>query len=227
MVFKGHAVALIIYLAALLFFLCKNCSSKATHDFYVTSGVQNYTEGEAICKRLGYDGLGVAKTPEAYHDMMDILSGHLKDPPDGVYIGIRKYLDIGQLIWDDGSAMAEDNPSYYSLVGSGLYGRISTGGKIELGVGLYTRNALCSKYHTKAFIHGRTVHGKQPDVVSSNLSTITVVSFLACVLQCGQNYRCRAAEFNSHSFTCTTLGPGSYTGLTDNPQVSTFIRQGF
>ncbi|GFO39141.1 hypothetical protein PoB_006564600 [Plakobranchus ocellatus] len=226
MALRVHGYTYVLISAALTFVWCEDCSCRATHDFHLTSGIQNFTEGERVCKSLGYDGLAVAKSPEAYHDMLDILAGILKNPEDGVYLAIRGHLDIGQLVWDDGSTMAEDTPSSYSLRhGGGLMGRLTTNRKVRLGDGVWNRAAVCGNYHTKAFSYGRAAHGKQPAGVSSNLNRVSVVSFLDCALQCGQDYKCRAAKFNSLSLTCVTFGSGSYTALADNPHVSTFIRK--
>ena len=75
--------------------------------------------------------------------------------------------------------------------------------------------------------HGVTVLGHQPAGVSSSLSVTNVMSYLECVLLCGQDHRCRVAEFNFDLLTCVTLGPGSHSGLTPNPQSQTFVRNGF
>ncbi|GFS03683.1 hypothetical protein ElyMa_002893100 [Elysia marginata] len=75
--------------------------------------------------------------------------------------------------------------------------------------------------------HGVSTPGHQAVGVSSSLSVTKVFSYLECVLLCGQDHRCRAAEFNSDLLTCMTLGPGSYSGFTANVNSQMFVRNGF
>ena len=41
-------------------------TSGAMFDFYVTETSQNFTEQEKNCRDIGYDGLAVISTPEAF-----------------------------------------------------------------------------------------------------------------------------------------------------------------
>ncbi|GFR78076.1 hypothetical protein ElyMa_003985600 [Elysia marginata] len=178
-------------------------------------------------------------------------------PDNGFYIGLRNDSETHFVAWDDGSFLVEDIPfgtnaldqdfttRQSSQNGSPVQSQRITGpvktdhrpsqnGSPALSkriTGLETAgvfHAGCASYvNLPTEAHGVSKPGHQAVGVSSSLSLTKVFSYLECVLLCGLDHRCRAAEFNSDLLTCMTLGPGSYSGFTANVNSQMFVRNGF
>ncbi|KAK3764488.1 hypothetical protein RRG08_055653 [Elysia crispata] len=200
-------------------------------DFHVIPTRQNFQNGESLCRGLGYDGLAIISSPEIYRYALQLTKPvRTNNETCGVYVGLRRNPQTHMMTWDDGSSSAEDSPWFanVSLYPKLHYGVMHRVGNLASSHGTWEQYSLCGNHNnlpTKAL--GVTALGQQPDGVSSSLSVVKVPSYLECVLLCGRDYRCRAAEFNSDLLTCMTLGPGSYTGLTANGQSQTFVRNGY
>ncbi|KAK3788167.1 hypothetical protein RRG08_042861 [Elysia crispata] len=200
-------------------------------DFHVIPTRQRFQSGESLCQGLGYDGLAIISSPEMYRYTLKLTKLlRANEPIHGLYVGLRRNPQTHLMTWDDGSSCAEDTPWLVdiSLYPQLDYGVLNRAGDLSLSSGTWGQYSLCGNHNNLSTeAQGITARGQQPDGVSSSLSLITVPSYLACVLLCGRDYRCRAAEFNSNLLTCMILGPGSYTGLKANVQSQTFVRIGY
>ncbi|KAK3788168.1 hypothetical protein RRG08_042862 [Elysia crispata] len=201
-------------------------------DFHVIPTRQSYQSGESLCRGLGYDGLAIISSPEMYRYALQLTKPlRTNDQTCGVYVGLRRNsVETHLMTWDDGSSFAEDTPWLVdiSLYPQLDYGVLNRAGDLTLSSGTWGQYSLCGNHNnlpTEA--QGITAVGQQPDSVSSSLSVIKVPSYMECVLLCGRDCRCRAAEFNSNLLTCMILSPGSYTGLKASGQSQTFVRNGY
>ncbi|RUS89921.1 hypothetical protein EGW08_002273 [Elysia chlorotica] len=202
-------------------------------DLLVIPKAQAFVTGEEACRSLGYDGLAVLKHPETYRLALELslaLRTTSYSGRSGLYVGLRRDSVTGVLTWDDGSECASDLPWAVdtNLYPTTPYGVMSLTGHLTLSYGKAAHYAICGKYSqfpTEAL--GTSVFGQQPSEVSSRLAEIKTPSYLECVFLCGQDFRCRAAQFNLDLLTCVILGPGSYKGLEANAKSQTFIRNDY
>ncbi|KAK3788149.1 hypothetical protein RRG08_042843 [Elysia crispata] len=200
-------------------------------DFHVIPTRQRFQSGQSLCRGLDYDGLAIISSPEMYRYALQLTKPlRTNDQDCGVYVGLRRNPQTHLMTWDDGSSCAEDTPWIVdvNLTPQLDYGVMTRPGRFSLSSGTWGQYSLCGNHNNlTSEVQGITARGQQPDGVSSSLSVIKVPSYLECVLLCGQDYRCRAAEFNSDLLTCMILGPGSYAGLKANGQSQTFVRNGY
>ncbi|GFR78088.1 hypothetical protein ElyMa_003986000 [Elysia marginata] len=150
----------------------------------------------------------------------------------GLYIGLRNNTDTKLVTWDDGTALASDLPWKNEDDANNLngrpFGRLHRLANLIATRGTQSKMALCGNHvNLPTEAHGASNPGQHAVGVSSSLSVTKVFSYLECVLLCGQDHRCRAAEYNSDLLTCMTLGPGSYSGLAGNINSQMFVRNGF
>ncbi|GFS18924.1 hypothetical protein ElyMa_001534000 [Elysia marginata] len=181
---------------------------------------------EQKCKDLGYDGLAVLNTPEAFNYAIKIANiAH------GVYIGIQYKPELGQALWDDGTTFGSDLPFHSPPPFTDpdkSFGRIIWSKKIAVGEAAQARPALCSKYNqTSSESTGSTLSGELQTTSRTVLFVSRILSFQECAVLCGMTSDCRAAEFNSNLFTCTVIGQYTSTGQSANPYVFTYMRQTF
>ncbi|KAK3787221.1 hypothetical protein RRG08_048861 [Elysia crispata] len=203
-------------------------------NFHVIETLQNATEGEQLCREMSYDGLAILSSPEMYNYALTITHTLRASTTRGMYIGLKASTTRGMYIglkyspetavthWEDGTLPAADTPWKDATVAQEEFGLLFSAGLLRMTKGRYHRYALCGYQ-----VQGSTAVGQQPTGVSSSLSVATAPSYMACVLLCGRDNQCRAAEFNSDLLTCILLGPGSYSGLTTFPSGTTFLRGGF
>ncbi|GFS03669.1 hypothetical protein ElyMa_002892700 [Elysia marginata] len=217
----------IVLLLPLLFF---SLGRGKLFNFHAIQTRHSFEDSELLCQGLGYDGLAVVSSPEMHVYALS-LTETLRASGRGFFIGIGKNSDTHLVKWDDGTFPAEDTPwtrsSNYTGYTFAHRFMISSGGLYKALVNK-TRTALCG-YHANLSTEANGVShpGQHAVDVSSSLSVTKVFSYLECVLLCGQDHRCRAAEFNSELLTCMKLGPGSYTGLVANINSQMFVRNGF
>ncbi|GFO20324.1 hypothetical protein PoB_004682900 [Plakobranchus ocellatus] len=191
-------------------------------DFGTITTKQNF---EKLCRKKGYDGLAVINSPEALKVAMKLAKQDFRDFSK-IFIGLRYRPETRSIAWDDGTPVASDTPEMSDVVGNTKtpYGRLSDEGTVNLGTGLVPGQAICGMHKNLATeAHGYTVHGQQPVGVSSSLFQISVFSYLECAVVCGQDNRCKAAEFKTNELTCAIFGPGSYD-LDANSNSITYVR---
>ncbi|KAK3764721.1 hypothetical protein RRG08_042031 [Elysia crispata] len=200
-------------------------------DFHIISSRQSSSDGEMLCQSLGYDGLAIINAPEMFTYAIRITVA-LRATGHGLYLGLRNKSDTNLVNWDDGTFPAQDlpwkpNPQSWDFTYN-HYGILSHTGYYRALSNEEKKYAVCGNHEnlpTEAF--GTTILGQQPTGISSSLSVTKVLSYLECVLLCGQDHRCRVAEFKIDFLTCMTLGPGSYESFSVNVQSKTFVRKGF
>ncbi|KAK3764722.1 hypothetical protein RRG08_042032 [Elysia crispata] len=199
-------------------------------DFHVISRRQSFHAGEILCQNLGYDGLAVINSPEMFAYALRI-SRTVRATGHGLYLGLRNSTDTNLFTWDDGTFPAQDEPWVPDSINRDFtyshYGVLSNIGYLRL-FDTYKKYAICGNHEnlpTEA--HGVTKFGQQPTNVGSILSNTKAVSYLECVLLCGQDHRCRMAEFNFDLLTCMTLESVAFVRFIPNKQFQTFVRNGF
>ncbi|GFS03835.1 hypothetical protein ElyMa_006480800 [Elysia marginata] len=200
-------------------------------DFLFIEERRNSTSQEEFCNDLGYDGLAVLSTPEAFGYAVKITEHARTASWQNVFIGLHYKPELGLLLWDDGTSPRSDSPFLNNPVlvdPSSPFGRLNLNDHLRFGGGTNNHTALCGNhknYPTES--SGRTVSGELVTTSRTILSVSKLSSYLECAVLCGFTSECRAAEFNSDLFTCTLTGAYSSSGTGTNPRVLTFVRQTF
>ena len=199
------------------------------------SQVLNYTDNVSLCKSKGYDGLALVKSPEQYTTAVRILAPLLTDTlyHSGFYIGLIYNADAHIIEWKDGTPAGVDKemPSrnLFRPMASRPYGRLSLKFEFTMDQGSHQRLALCGNdknLPTQAIGLTRMSSEPVPITKSHVLSEIRSPSYLECVVQCGADYRCRVAAFDTELQTCTTYGPGTMS-IQPHPMIISFFRNGY
>ncbi|RUS69315.1 hypothetical protein EGW08_022921 [Elysia chlorotica] len=117
-------------------------------DFHFVHTLQNSTDSARICANLGYDGLAIVKSPEAYNHFLKISLPWRTEYGRGVYIGFSALPDTTTLTWQDGSVLAPDMPWGTDLPGTdwvtgSMTGFVSESGRMRLASGSSLKFALC------------------------------------------------------------------------------------
>ncbi|RUS74478.1 hypothetical protein EGW08_017753 [Elysia chlorotica] len=196
-------------------------------DFHVIDTLQNAQDGSRVCKALMYDGFAVLNSPESYNHALRISQALRKKKRIGMYVGLTYNSETDVIVWSDGTLPASDSP-WAGKIGNPKFGFIRSAGALNLDNGFERRMALCgnhSKLPTET--RGVTFLDQRPADVTSVLSVVKLGSYLECVLVCGQDHRCRTAEFQSGRRACTLLGPGGNSGLVASAGSRTFVREAF
>ncbi|KAK3778039.1 hypothetical protein RRG08_009110 [Elysia crispata] len=186
----------------------------AMFDFHVTDMLLNCTQQETLCRDIGYDGLAVISSPEAYKYALKLTRSALKGH---IFIGAHYQPESGTTMWDDNTRPRSDTP--FSAVGStsdpgNPYARTNMFKQITMGGGASENVGLCGNRELQTSV--RTV-----------LSVSQVLSYLECAVICGMVHECRAAEFNSDLLTCTVFGEYTSLGDISKPQIVTYQRVTF
>ncbi|GFN90313.1 hypothetical protein PoB_001681900 [Plakobranchus ocellatus] len=191
----------------------------------LTTTQQTASKGNKLCQDLGYDGLGILSTPEAYAYALTISKHKRLAERAGFYIGLRRLLNPERTVWDDGSTPATDLPLDND---DDSIGRVSRVGTFRMVDGNDEKYALCGNYDSLTMMEtfGTTVHGREPANTSFKLSESTASSYMKCVVMCSQETLCRLADFKADISTCTLFGPGTLN-TTENAASTTFIRVSF
>ncbi|GFN90300.1 hypothetical protein PoB_001680600 [Plakobranchus ocellatus] len=112
----------------------------ASMNFIFSTTTQSATRGLKLCKELGYDGLGILSTPEAYaYALRTSLSFRMAEYI-GFYIGLKRRSDPTRLEWHDGSLSATDMPV---LNIDSLWGSVNQYGYFRMVNGDKPKYALC------------------------------------------------------------------------------------
>ncbi|RUS73262.1 hypothetical protein EGW08_018981 [Elysia chlorotica] len=200
-------------------------------DFRAIPYLRNRSRGESLCQNLGYAGLAIISSPEMYVHALTITQS-LRATGHGLYIGLHNTSDTHEVTWADGTLPALDSPwlpSGEDVIDATNkeHGLLSKSGYLR-AINDRDKYALCGSHKNLATEgHGTSLLNQQPTGVGSILSETRVLSYLECVLLCGQDYRCRVAHFNFDLLTCRTLEAESYTGFTANSKSRTFVRNGY
>ncbi|RUS75149.1 hypothetical protein EGW08_017089 [Elysia chlorotica] len=199
-------------------------------DFHLTEKKFNFTLQDHNCKSLGYDGLAIVSTPEAFEYAIKITYYIRTVLGLNAFVGNRYYADQGQFLWDDGSVPRSDLP-LRNPNGHEPYVRLRNFGVFERGWGTWLQPGLCGNHDNppkQSSASGSIKHGEQLQTTTRTvLSEGTVLSHLECFVLCGMDPQCRSAEFNSDLLTCAILGEYKSSGTTSNAHVRTFVRQTF
>ncbi|RUS69783.1 hypothetical protein EGW08_022458 [Elysia chlorotica] len=201
-------------------------------DFHVIESRQSFLDGEQLCKDQGYDGLGVISSPEMYELALRLTEPH-RTGVDGsaVYVGMRYHANREAGLWDDGTVPASDTPwkSGNADAASTIdpYGMMAMSGELKWTSGSSLKLAICGNHGQRFEAHGTTLSGQQAANVTWSLAWVSVSTSLECALYCGQDSRCRVAEFNSEKKSCRTLAAGAYSSFVQSSTTQTFVRTGF
>ncbi|GFN90301.1 hypothetical protein PoB_001680700 [Plakobranchus ocellatus] len=196
-------------------------------NFTFSKTKQKARQSQMVCKDLGYDGLGVLSTPEAYAHVLRITS--FWPEKAGFYVGIQRPSGSTRLMWDDGSVLPTDLPWADNQPADEPWGAADTAGHLLMVTGSYKKYALCGNYGTPTMTeaYGTTLHGHKPVDTRFRLSESKTSSYFECVVMCSQDNLCRLVDFRADIFTCTLLGPGTLNVTTENSASTTFIRVKF
>ncbi|KAK3751135.1 hypothetical protein RRG08_039140 [Elysia crispata] len=201
-------------------------TSGAMFDFYVTETSQNFTEQEKNCRDIGYDGLAVISTPEAFVYALQLIRTLARQD---IFIGAHYRPEAGITMWDDNTIPRSDTPFVGSTTSPvRIQGRLTKDINLRMGQGHFGKPGLCGNhknYPTES--SGTTLRGELQTSVRTVLSVCQVFSYLECAVICGMVHECRAAEFNSDPLICTVIGEYTSSGHNANPQVVTYIRKTF
>ncbi|RUS82533.1 hypothetical protein EGW08_009705 [Elysia chlorotica] len=86
------------------------CNDAAMFEFRLIEENHNCTYFRELCQNLGYDGLAILSTPEAYQYAMDI-SANVRDTLGmHIFIGARYFPEYDATLWDDGTETRSDSP---------------------------------------------------------------------------------------------------------------------
>ncbi|KAK3752251.1 hypothetical protein RRG08_064272 [Elysia crispata] len=201
-------------------------------DFHLVQEYHNSTTQEKICKDLGYDGLAIISTPEAYIYALKLTDYIRNVLNKGIYIGAHFRPEDDVTLWDDGTVPRSDSPFYVhppAAEPSQPVARLDSWGMFRMGMNLRARPGICGKhknYPTQS--SGSTLQGQRLQTTTrETLSESQVSTYLECAVMCGAVHECRAAEFNSDLLTCTLIGQYKSTGNLGHPRITTYIRKTF
>ncbi|RUS91411.1 hypothetical protein EGW08_000841 [Elysia chlorotica] len=187
------------------------------------------SKGHSLCQGLGYDGLAVLSSPEAYRLALE-LTAHVRiSDKSRVAVGLFYHSTHKAILWADDTLPAHDTPWSNpppTVSGYKPYGRMTGGGSFLMTTNTFQSHALCGRYDMKEAV-GKTLVGKAPANQTSHLEQRETTSFMKCVVLCSTDGRCRAAEYNLSTSTCTVFDAGMFLGFSENPTTNTFTRDGF
>ncbi|KAK3758752.1 hypothetical protein RRG08_013838 [Elysia crispata] len=207
------------------------CTAGVMFDFHPMMQSRNFSTHERYCHDLGYDGLAIISTPEAYHYALKLTEYVRTVLSKGFYLGGRYRPEAGLVMWDDDTVPRSDSPfsPYPPKIKSHLpYTRMRDTGKIVMATDYAKRSGMCgnhNNYPTES--RGTTMRGKLQTIERTILSGSQVFSYLECALLCGMVLDCRVAELNTDLLTCTIIGEYNSTGYIANPQIVSYIRETF
>ncbi|KAK3751134.1 hypothetical protein RRG08_039139 [Elysia crispata] len=176
-------------------------------DFHLTETFQNYTGQERNCRDIGYDGLAVISTPEAFSYALKLFRNLVVTQ---IFIGARCRPKTRITMWDDDTFPRSDTPFHGSIPTTDPtrpYARLTGVRDFKMGTGHLKHMGLCGNhknYPTES--SGTTLRGELQTSVRTVLSVSQVFSYLECAVICGMVHECRAAEFNPNLLTCTVIG---------------------
>ncbi|GFN90314.1 hypothetical protein PoB_001682000 [Plakobranchus ocellatus] len=176
----------------------------------ISATQQSALNGNKLCQDLGYDGLGVLRTPEAYAYALRITKPLRLTEKAYFYVGLRRFLNPTRFVWDDGTTLATDMhlDKDYNYIG-----KISRVGTLR----------MITHLRWWRLMELQNVVANQPTQVSFKLSESTASSSIKCVVMCSQETLCRLPDFRADISTCTLFGPGTLN-TTENAASTTFIR---
>ncbi|KAK3731264.1 hypothetical protein RRG08_025806 [Elysia crispata] len=198
-------------------------------NFSVLDSINIPSEGHERCQEIGYDGLAILSSPEAYRHALTVIAPNISSPKTRFSIGLFFKKAVRDFLWADGTKYADDTPWSNpppDRSGDKTFGRIKGDGKLILSRNNFAAYSICGTYNSKES-YGKALSGQQPDGQTSSLDIKHTKSFLQCSVLCGTDIRCRAAEFNFDLSICTTFSSKMYSGFTANNATSTFVREGF
>ncbi|GFS09824.1 hypothetical protein ElyMa_006632100 [Elysia marginata] len=188
---------------------------------------------ENLCKEIGYDGLAILNSPEAFKYALELTApNRTSNSGSGairIAIGLFYNKAARDVRWADGTPYAADFPFNNpppDKSGNLPYGRIKENGKVIMTKNSFKALSLCGIYTSKES-KGRTRTQQQPDAQTSSLAVRQTSSFLECTVFCGTDGRCRAAEFNKKLSSCKTFESGMFSGFSANIDTTTFVRDGY
>lgn len=198
------------------------CTHGVMFDFHLIEEYDNCTNQEIRCKELGYDGLAVLSTPEAYTYAKNVIDGlgYL------AYIGVHFDAQLNISLWNDATPIRSDALFRYTI-GSveSPFGCMLPNKKMTMHAGDMLRPALCGNYKNfPSESSGSTTQGKLQTTSETVLAVVELHSYLECAIFCGTIIECRAAEFDPGLVVCTILGTYTSTGTLPDSQVLTYIR---
>ncbi|KAK3759683.1 hypothetical protein RRG08_033372, partial [Elysia crispata] len=188
---------------------------------------RNFTSHESFCKDIGYDGLAVLSSPEAFEYAIKITQNNRKK----TYIGAHYRSEVGTTLWDDGTVPRSDTPFGSPKDDPKFnFGRLEKrdADQIVMILGEVHRGGLCGNhknYPTES--RGTTMRGELLTTEKTVVSVSQVFSYVECAVLCGMVHECRAGEFNSDLLTCTVIGEYQSSGHIPKSEIVTFIRQTF
>ncbi|GFR69393.1 hypothetical protein ElyMa_002049000 [Elysia marginata] len=198
-------------------------------EFHLLDTKHRPSVGTSLCKELGYDGLAVLSSPEAYKVALEMTAPKRTSETSRVAVGLVYQSNPRSIRWANGEIVADDfpwNESPPRLSAHWPFGRMMGNGKFTMTANAHESPILCGRYDSKESF-GKTRFGQQPDGQSSNLARNVTDSLMGCIVLCGGDGRCRAAEFNFNLSVCTTFGAGMFSGFAENNATITFVRDGF
>ncbi|KAK3731267.1 hypothetical protein RRG08_025809 [Elysia crispata] len=198
-------------------------------NFRVLDSINKPSGGHQRCQEIGYDGLAILSSPEAYRHALTVIAPNITAATNRFAIGLFFDKAAKDVLWADGTKYAADTPWNNpppDRSGQLPFGRMRGDGKIIMTRNSFAAFSLCGTYNTRES-YGKTLSEQQPDGQTSSLDIKETKSFLHCKVLCGADIRCRAAEFNFDLSTCTTFASKMFSGFTTNKATSTFVREGF
>ncbi|KAK3800851.1 hypothetical protein RRG08_008606 [Elysia crispata] len=197
-------------------------------SFQVICHKMTCSTADLECRRRGFDGLAIFKTPEEFNDV--VRATVEERSKSSLWVGLKYYPGLPDLLyWIDSTPVASDLPwtskdriprSYATCTLIEKNGFLNS-----LWFG-YRKHAICGN-HTKTFktARGAVHHSLMPANIIYNSRNHHMKSHIECAVLCSSVDDCRAAWFDSKLLTCYLLKSGEYTGLEISPSAKTFVRE--
>ncbi|KAK3766541.1 hypothetical protein RRG08_028659 [Elysia crispata] len=230
-VLKDHTIITVCCLGCVTFLaVITRSMAVGIFDLHLINNTKSkHTVGQQLCKDLGYDGLAVLSSPEAYRLGLEIRAPVRLSDKSRVSVGLYFKSNSRSLRWADDGMVADDTPwADPSPVVSETkpFGRLKGDGTLLTTGNAFETYSLCGKQYTKEAF-GKKLFGKKPDGQTSYISQKKTTSFMRCVGTCSTTSRCRAAEYNLNISTCTIFDTSMFSGFSQNEGTNTFIRDGY
>ena len=218
----------VINILALTLTLWSNPLMAMTFNLFHNTQPLSYPESHTKCQSLGYDGLAVLSTPEAYNQAVRLTESYRTGGSAGsINVGMYRVGKTTEMRWKDGTIFTQDTPYKSNFGTSRASGCIAPLGYFLTVKGSSRRTSICGDYRSRV-AQGKTYDGQGTSSVrGENLTESSVKSYLQCVALCGKDHRCRAAEFHKAGKYCVIYGFGDYTSFNVDTERKTFVRVGF